>query len=466
MSTLIFVVFVAFSCSWAASVDVHGAFLECLSGEFRNYTSISSLIYTPTNSSYSSILEFSIRNPRFMSGSIPKPLVIITPSTSHKSLMSSTVLEKMTCKSGLEVAAMTLRKTAWVEAGATLGTLYYRIAEKSPTLAFPAGECPTVGIGGYLSGGGYGGLFRKYGLGADNVIDARIIDVNGRILDRESMGEDLFWAIRGGGGGTFGVILAWKVQLVDVPERVTVFTIHRTLEQNAIQLVHRWQYIAHRFDPNLFVRVLLTKVNSSHDEGKMTVRASFLSLFLGGIDTLLPLMQESFPELHLVREDCIEMRWIQTVLYFAGFPIESREVLLNRTQPNLRYFKGKSDYVQTPIPERGLKGIWRRLSQPNSAETEIFLTPYGGRMDEISESAIHILTGLSPREAYVNYRDLDIGVNNIEGETSYEQASIWGMKYFKNNFDRLVQVKTMIDPSNFFKNEQSIPPSWIAKEEI
>ena len=56
----------------------------------------------------------------------------------------------------------------------------------------------------------------------------------------------------------------------------------------------------------------------------------------------------------------------------------------------------------------------------------------------------------NPREAYLNYRDLDIGVNN-EGNTSYANASIWGTKYFKNNFNRLVYVKTLVDPSNFFK---------------
>ncbi|XP_073130769.1 cannabidiolic acid synthase-like [Henckelia pumila] len=64
----------------------------------------------------------------------------------------------------------------------------------------------------------------------------------------------------------------------------------------------------------------------------------------------------------------------------------------------------------------------------------------------------------SEREAYVNYRDLDIGANNDNGTTtSYPQAKIWGSKYFKNNFDRLVRVKTVVDPGNFFKNEQSIP---------
>ncbi|KAL0373005.1 UNVERIFIED_CONTAM: Berberine bridge enzyme-like 24 [Sesamum calycinum] len=68
-----------------------------------------------------------------------------------------------------------------------------------------------------------------------------------------------------------------------------------------------------------------------------------------------------------------------------------------------------------------------------------------------------------PRAAYVNYRDLDIGVNNNEGKISYARASIWGIKYFKNNFDRLVRVKSAVDPKNFFRDEQSIPPKWTEK---
>jgi FAD/FMN-containing dehydrogenase len=68
----------------------------------------------------------------------------------------------------------------------------------------------------------------------------------------------------------------------------------------------------------------------------------------------------------------------------------------------------------------------------------------------------------NPRQVYVNYRDLDLGINKLDGNTSYKQASIWGRKYFKNNFDRLVRVKTAVDPANFFRHEQSIPPlsSW------
>ncbi|KZV43404.1 cannabidiolic acid synthase-like [Dorcoceras hygrometricum] len=514
-----------FSCSLEVSGEEHYAeFLECLNHEFKDKSSFSEDVYTPSNSSYTSILRFSIQNLRFETPSTPKPLVIITPHQESQvppiiCCARENGLEIRTRSGGHDYEGLSYvakipfvvidlinfslvsvdaeSKTAWVQSGATLGELYYRISEKSRTLAFPAGLCTTIGVGGHFSGGGYGMLMRKYGLSADNVVDAKIVDVEGRILDRRSMGEDLFWAIRGGGGASFGVILAWKIQLLDVPENVTVFSVDRTFEQNAIQLIHRWQSIAHKLDKDLFIRVILSRANASQDSSRnYTIRASFNSLFLGGIDRLLPIMQESFPELGLVREQCTQGSWIQSVVSLAGF--QTRETLLNRTQPQVRFFKGKSDYVQNPIPENGLEGLWRFFNEPEAKDAYMIMSPYGGRMAEIpassipfphragnlykiqhflfweaseaqnSDSYISWIRGLysymtpyvskSPRAAYLNYRDLDIGANNDNGTTSYEQAKIWGSKYFKTNFDRLVRVKTEVDPENFFKNEQSIPP--------
>ncbi|KAL0442407.1 UNVERIFIED_CONTAM: Berberine bridge enzyme-like 8 [Sesamum latifolium] len=381
ISTLIFFLSLLFSWSCAASADGNvDGFLDCLRQEFQNYSSISSLVYTPINSTFQSVLDFSIRNLRFMSDSTPKPQVIIIPNyedqippiiycakqnqlevrtrggghdfegRSYVSEFPFVIIDLLNLS---EVTVDVRRRTAWVGGGATLGMLYYNIATKSPRLGFPGGFCPTVGVGGHISGGGFGILIRKYGLAADNIIDARIVDVNGRILNRKSMGEDLFWAIRGGGGASFGVILAWKVRLVDVPKRVTVFTIHRDLQKNATQLIHRWQYVAPNFGKDLFLRVIATRNTTS--EGMMTIRTTFNSVFLGGIDRLLEVMQEKFPELGLVREDCTEMSWIQSILYNAGFPIDSLEPLLDRFQHDTGYYKGKSDYVQKSIPIKGLK---------------------------------------------------------------------------------------------------------------
>ncbi|KAK4365717.1 hypothetical protein RND71_013597 [Anisodus tanguticus] len=467
------------------------------------------------------------QNLRFNTTETPKPLVIVTP------MSESEVQRVILCakKTGMHIRIrsaghdyeglsyvsevpfvivdlINLRtinvnvndKSAWVEAGSTIGELYYKIAEKSKTLGFTAGVCPTVGVGGHFSGGGYGVMLRKYGLAADNIVDARLVDANGRIHDRVSMGEDLFWAIRGGGGNSFGLVLAWKIKLVDVPEKVTVFKLKKTLEQNATKLVHKWQYVAPRFHEDLFIRILINRVNSSEegDDNKLTIVASFISIFLGGIDQLLPIMQDNFPELGLRREDCIEMSWIESILYFAGFPRgESLDVLLSRVQRSKHHFKSKSDYVQQPISEGGLEGIWRLFFEDEAVEAQLEMNPYGGKMDEIEESSIpfphragnlykieylvcwdeegeevaerHInwirrlyfymtpFVSKFPRAAYINYRDLDIGMNNIKGYTSYVQAKVWGIKYFKTNFDRLIHVKTKVDPSNFFRNEQSIP---------
>lgn len=62
----------------------------------------------------------------------------------------------------------------------------------------------------------------------------------------------------------------------------------------------------------------------------------------------------------------------------------------------------------------------------------------------------------NPRTAYANYKDFDLGINKRRN-TSFRKASGWGYKYFKGNFNRLVQIKTRVDPGNVFRHEQSIP---------
>ncbi|KAF3633525.1 putative DEAD-box ATP-dependent RNA helicase 16-like [Capsicum annuum] len=318
--------------------------------------------------------------------------------------------------------------------------------------------CPTVGVGGHFSGGGYGMMSRKFGIAADNIIDAKLIDANGKIQDRESMGEDLFWAIRGGGGTSFGLIVSWKVKLLDIPEKVTMFNVERTLEQNATQLVYKWQHITDKVDDNLFLRLFVRSSESPFRCGQRTINAFFNTKFIGEVDELHE-MQKSFLELGLVKEDCIEMSWIESVVFFARIWKILNQVVGENSGAELQFspYGGKlSDFSEseTPFPHRA---------------GNIFMIHYGVFWAETERSTKHLswirnlyeymarYVSKSPRAAYFNYRDLDLGRNNNR-KTSYAQARIWGEKYFKNNFDRLVQVKTKFDPTNFFRNEQSIPP--------
>ncbi|MFS7996891.1 putative tetrahydroberberine oxidase [Helianthus anomalus] len=77
------------------------------------------------------------------------------------------------------------------------------------------------------------------------------------------MGEDLFWAIRGGGGASFGVVLSWKINLVYVPPVVTVFSLSKTLDEDATRLVNKWQHIAHNITEDLFINLVITPINST-----------------------------------------------------------------------------------------------------------------------------------------------------------------------------------------------------------
>lgn len=521
----LFAILLSLYCAEMSGQTSCKTFLQCLTYQSDYLTPISQVLFTPENSSYTSILQLGLRNLRFTSPEFSKPQVIVTPvhESQIQSLINCARKHRMHIRircgghdfEGLSYTARVPfimidminlqsvnvnleNNTAWIQGGANIGEVYYRIAEKSRNLGFPGGVRGTVGITGLISGGGYGAMVRKYGLAADNVIDVRMINVNGEILNRKSMGEDLFWAIRGGITSSFGIIVAWKLKLVVVPEIVTIFAVTRTLEQGATDLVHQWQYVAPKIDRDLYIRIQIKAVNLNQDGSKRTILVSFESLFLGGADKLLSIMQISFPELGLVKDDCREVSWLKSALWFAGNSAfrfgESVELLLNRSLiPNL-YFKAKSDYVQEPISKKGFQMIWKKYFELEAGAANIIMTPYGGKMDDYSASELPfphragnlymMYNGVSwhantssdeqlkrlnwlkslysdlaffvsnnPRASYINYNDLDLGV----GSSTYEEASQWGFKYFGINFERLVKVKTLVDPDDFFMHEQSIP---------
>ncbi|HEY9064522.1 MAG TPA: FAD-binding protein [Burkholderiaceae bacterium] len=115
--------------------------------------------------------------------------------------------------SGLDsVAIDTTHNIATVGTGCTFGTLDSTL--NTYNLHVPGGECPDVCIGGYVQGGGYGFTSVTYGMNCDNVIDMSVMLADGSIVTASATtNSDLWWAMRGGTGGNFGVLLSVRYQL-------------------------------------------------------------------------------------------------------------------------------------------------------------------------------------------------------------------------------------------------------------
>ncbi|KAL4271266.1 hypothetical protein GQ457_13G017830 [Hibiscus cannabinus] len=406
--------------------SVHN-FLHCLANKSAP---LLESIYTPTNPSFNLVLRSLIRNRRFLTPQTPKPAAIVAPTSvsqvqatvvcardngvqirirsgghdyeglSYRSNVTFIILDMFNLRS---IKVDVGKEVAYVQAGATLGELYYRIANASNVHAFPSGVSTGLGTGGHFSGGGHGTLMRKYGLSVDNIFDAQVVDVNGNILTRARMGES---------------------------------------------------------------------------------------------ERLVPLLNQSFPELNLKKADCNESSWIETFLP-PGTPPEA---LLNRTRGARDFSKNKSDYVKSVISKDGIETIWKlliELANTTSATVIMQWNPYGGKMGEIPASStpfphrsgylflvqyivfwdegdINVtnhniervrylyermapFVSKHPREAFLNYRDIDIG-STASDKTNFRDVVVYGSKYFRDNFPRLTRVKAEVDSHNFFKNEQSIPP--------
>ncbi|XAR58056.1 hypothetical protein NMG60_11026412, partial [Bertholletia excelsa] len=501
------------------------------------YHSIKNITIYPSKDSgydassvYYNLLNFSIQNLRFAQPWVPKPRAIVLPETKEQ-LISSVVCSanasmeiRVRCgghgyegtssvaTDGAPFVIIDMMKlnqvlvdlesqTAWVEGGATLGQTYYAIAQSSSTHGFSAGSCPTVGVGGHIAGGGFGLLSRKYGLAADNVVDALLISADGRLLNRAAMGEEVFWAIRGGGGGVWGIIYAWKIQLLKVPKTVTSFIVSRPGTKSFVaKLVHNWQYVAPKLEDNFYLSVF---VGAGLPEAKTvgTISATFKGFYLGPRVEAMSILRRTFPELGINLEDCQEMSWIESIVYFSGLENASINDLRDRYLHNKLYFKAKSDYVRTPISLSGIKTMLDIFEE--EPKGYVIMDPYGGAMHNISSESIafphrkgnqfaiqylvvwkeedkgkinkymewirgfyssmtnYVSTG--PRAAYINYMDLDLGEMGVLGNDvvvpdEVEIARVWGEKYFLQNYDRLVRAKTIIDPNNVFRHQQGIPP--------
>ena len=117
------------------------------------------------------------------------------------------------------------------------------------------GGCLTVGLAGLVQGGGFGSFSKHYGLAAGSLLEAEVVTADGATrVANACANADLFWALKGGGGGTFGVISKMTLRLHELPEffGVAQFTVQAASDDAYRRLLREFVrfYAAHLFNPH------------------------------------------------------------------------------------------------------------------------------------------------------------------------------------------------------------------------
>lgn len=153
--------------------------------------------------------------------------------------------------------------TVTVGSGVALAQLYAALAARGRAL--PGGSCATVGITGLTLGGGVGVMTRARGLTADSLTSAQVVTADGRVRTADSRHEpELFWALRGGGGGHLGVVTRLSFSTVAAPTVKSFYL--QWPSASARSVLQAWQAWAPTADRRLW-STLKILAGSSHPSG-------------------------------------------------------------------------------------------------------------------------------------------------------------------------------------------------------
>jgi hypothetical protein len=357
-----------------------------------------------------------------------------------------------------------VEKTVRVEGGATWGEVDH--ATHAFGLGLPSGIISTTGVGGLTLGGGLGHLTRKYGLTIDNLLEVDVVLADGRFLTANSTkNSDLFWAVRGG-GGNFGVITAFLFRLNPV-DTVYAGPMFWELEKSAEVL--RWyrDFITKApEDVNGFFAFLTVPPGPPFPENlRLQKVCGIVWCYTGPLDkaeeVFRPIRQFGPPILDFVGPIAYPaLQSMFTPIYPPGQQWYWKADLVNELSDaaitqHVKYGSQVPTWqssmhlypISGAVHRVGKKDTAFNYREANWSSVIVGVDPDPANKDKISQWAKEYWEALHPYSAggaYINFL----------GEVDEERIKT----SYRDNYDRLAEIKKKYDPTNFFHINHNIRP--------
>lgn len=331
-------------------------------------------------------------------------------------------------------------------------------------LAIPSGMVSSTGVGGLTLGGGVGYLSRKYGLTIDNLLEAEMVLADGSLVTvNASQNPDLFWAIRGG-GGNFGVVTEFTFQAHPVK---TVFGGPTLWPIEQVEEIMAWyhDFITNADDElNGFIATMIIPESPFPEHLHNKKFCGIVWCYTGDMDkaqeAFKPILAKNPLFAHVGEMPYTAIQTMFDGLLPTGMQWYWRADFFNELGPEIcaQHLKYGSS-IPTPLSQMHLYPISGEASRVGATDTPwayrdaqycgvyIGVDPDPANADKITKWCKAYYEALHPYSAggaYTNFM-MDEGQERVKAS-------------YKQNYDRLVKIKTMYDPSNLFKVNQNIRP--------
>ncbi|KAA2264655.1 FAD-binding oxidoreductase [Solihabitans fulvus] len=337
--------------------------------------------------------------------------------------------------------------TAVVGAGARLADVYAALAKAGRCL--PAGSCPTVGVAGLTLGGGIGVLARKFGLTCDRLTSAAVVTADGTARTASADSEpELFWALRGGGGGNLGVVTSFTFATEPAPE-LAVFSL-KFPAGAAADVLGGWQgWIANAPD-ELWANCVVHAGGSPQVSG----------CFVGGSAGLNPLLDRlvaatTQPTNRFVRDQA----YLDAMRFFAGDANAPRESFV----ASARILGAPlSDPAAAVASLSGLSGVDLLFDGLGGAvaRTPADATAFPHR-SALASVQIYANAAGGAQRATQEVDQVRAALGNLLGPSSYVNyidptLPDWATAYYGGNLARLRAAAHKYDPNGVFAFAQGL----------